>query len=73
VYKHEKKECVRNSGAFQEVAIRKEWRMYLSFDFDKTLRCFSPDLTDEDGILDHLIKQLTSAALTEEFGSHLVQ
>ncbi|EOQ58268.1 hypothetical protein WES_02932 [Escherichia sp. KTE31] len=30
--------------------------MYRPFDFDKTLRCFSPDLTDEYGILDHLIK-----------------
>lgn len=47
--------------------------MYRPFDFDETLRCFSPDLTDEDGILDHLIKQLTSAALTAEFGSRLVQ
>lgn len=47
--------------------------MYRPFDFDETLRCFSLDLTDEDGILDRLIKQLTSAALTAEFGSRLVQ
>ncbi len=47
--------------------------MYRPFDFDKPLRCFGPELTDEDGILEHLIKQFSSAALTAEFGSRLVQ
>ncbi|TLI72940.1 hypothetical protein FEK43_09935 [Escherichia sp. E2562] len=55
VYKHEKRECEKFWGI--SVTCNQKGMTYVQpFDFDKTLRCFSPELTDEDGILDHLIK-----------------